>query len=54
MGVILEGVSGELREGKVERTQVLTVGLITGIRIPAAFQGLYGLRPSYNRVPCKS
>lgn len=24
---------------------------MTGIRIPAAFQGLYGLRPSYNRVP---
>jgi amidase len=24
---------------------------LAGIRIPAAFQGLYGLRPSYNRVP---
>lgn len=37
------------------RGSPLGVGSDVGgsIRIPAAWQGLYGLRPSYNRIPCE-
>lgn len=44
----LEDLSGACNR----RSLVLRILTLPLHRIPSAFQGLYGLRPSYNRVPC--